>query len=73
MKTKGRPKGSKNKFNPDKKIRIKSSKSKGLRTRTYNNVHADNGSFHPIAVMDQFGRILDGSGNPTGLCGSANH
>lgn len=69
----GRPKGSINKFNPDKRVKIKSNKSKGLRTRAYSNIYADDGSFHSTAVMDQYGRILNGSGNPTGLCGSANH
>jgi len=73
MKTSGRPKGSMNKFNPDKKVRIKSNKLKGLRTRTYKDVYCDDGSFLPIAIMDQYGRVLNGDGNPTGLCGSANH
>lgn len=73
MKTRGRPKGSTNKFNPDKKVRIKPNKSKGLRTRTYRDVHADDGSFLPMALMDQYGRILNADGNPSGRCGSANH
>lgn len=52
--------------------------SQGIRLKTYENQHLNNGAFVQTVIMDQYGRVFEYDAEkcehyPNGLCGSANH